>query len=63
MAMSKQDYVMIAGILATQIKIEDANKRNTTGLCNVAHNLAEEMKQRNAAFDKARFLTACGVQV
>ncbi len=60
MSMSKKDYEAVAGILNTQIRIAMSNKRDTTGLCNAAADMAGVFARDNPNFDRARFLAACG---
>lgn len=65
--MTKKDYVLIARAImdARPIKSRDAHLhvRNGHTTCDgVAQNVADAMQRENPRFDRARFLTACGVQ-
>lgn len=55
--MSKQDFVAIAKAIAAQMAHGD---KHTLAL--VARDIADHCKRRNPAFDRYRFLAACGVQ-
>lgn len=57
--MTRKDYVMIAEVFAQfgqMIELEE-----TIG-ADIARNLADALQADNARFDRARFLTACGVK-
>jgi hypothetical protein len=52
--MTRKDYVMIAEVFARSAG-DDLAKL-------IALNLADKLAEDNPRFDKARFLTACGVK-
>ena len=54
--MTRKDYVMIAETLAT------AWWGNEYVKSSVVHTLADTLEADNLRFDRARFLTACGVK-
>jgi hypothetical protein len=61
--MTRKDYVMIAEVIKTQIELslkfgEDDSRY---GAENIALDLATKLSEDNPRFDRARFLTACGV--
>jgi hypothetical protein len=66
--MTRKDYVMIAGILKDCNLIPTLNKNKEEGLIQadilftVASQLAYKLEQDNPRFDRAKFLTACGVK-
>ncbi len=66
--MTRKDYVMIAGIIKDCNLIPTLNKNKEEGLIQadilftVASQLAYKLEQDNPRFDRARFLTACGVK-
>jgi hypothetical protein len=53
--MTRKDYVMIADVLAVAWWAS-SDQRN-----HIAHDLADALEADNPRFDRARFLTACGV--
>lgn len=67
--MSRQDYVAIAKIIADELKIHDRPARvgididtgAVEALFVVAGGIALHFEQHYPAFDRERFLTACGV--
>jgi hypothetical protein len=66
--MTRKDYVMIAGIIKDCNLIPTLNKNKENGLIQadmlftVASQLAYKLEQDNPRFNRARFLTACGVK-
>lgn len=64
--MTKKDYIALAAVLHSQRvpNASNAERRTLWNKCcdNHAYALAELLAQDNAAFDRARFLSACGVQ-
>jgi hypothetical protein len=66
--MTRKDYVMIAGIIKDCNLIPTLNKNKEEGLIQadilftVASQLAYKLEQDNPRFDRAKFLTACGVK-
>ena len=61
--MTRKDYVMIAEVIKTQIELslkfgEDDSRY---GAENIALDLATKLSEDNPRFDRARFLSACGV--
>ena len=66
MAMSRKHYTEVAEIIKAEIDgIDSVNDPFGVGahsaLSNVADNLADMFKRDNSAFDRARFLDACGL--
>lgn len=59
MSMSRKHFVAVAATIATEVRRSETPEV-TTALENVARDLAFVFKSDNTAFDKARFLTACG---
>ena len=57
--MTRKDYVMIAEVFAQFGNISTLEE--TIG-ADLARNLADALQADNARFDRARFLTACGVK-
>ena len=57
--MTRKDYVMIAEVFANFANVCDLEE--TIG-ADIARNLADALQADNARFDRARFLTACGVK-
>ena len=53
--MTRKDYVMIAEIVATSWHASQGSKAD------MAYRFAEALGADNPRFDRARFLTACGV--
>ena len=63
--MTKKDYVAIARIINTSNREtgdKAANQARKHLLDCVANDLADIMERDNPKFDRARFLTACGVR-
>lgn len=60
--MSRKDYVIIAGVIQSQLVEYSASNAVIDALVTVARTLADRMKHDNQAFDRTRFLTACGVE-
>jgi hypothetical protein len=59
--MTKKDYVVIAAVL-DRIRLDfDMDGDDTVSLSLVAEELATALADTNPRFDRARFLTACGV--
>jgi len=54
--MTKKDYVMIAKTISNMDECIDGQSLRI-----LAEAFAIELKEDNARFDRARFLTACGV--
>lgn len=59
--MTRKDYVMIAETLADLMADFNNGGDDTISLTLVAVELAETLAKDNPRFDRARFLTACGV--
>lgn len=57
--MSKKHFTRIASALATRRSVLPADQRWIVD--QIANDLADELGEFNAHFDRARFLTACGV--
>lgn len=64
--MSRKDYVMIAAALMRARSLVpdtgDYRVHELLGVTQAATCLANELARANAAFDRVRFLKACGVQ-
>jgi hypothetical protein len=59
---TKKDYVVIAAVL-DRIRLDfDMDGEDTVSLSLVAEELATALADTNPRFDRARFLTACGVK-
>ncbi len=59
--MTKKDYVVIAAVL-DRIRLDfDMDGDDTVSLSLVAEELATALADTKPRFDRARFLTACGV--
>jgi hypothetical protein len=59
--MTKKDYVVIAAVL-DRIRLDfDMDGEDTVSLSLVAEELATALADTNPRFDRARFLTACGM--
>jgi len=58
--MSKKHFVAIAAAIYNELTSAD-NDDQKAGIRNTAQALANEFAEFNANFDKARFLTACGL--
>ena len=56
--MTRKDYELIAGVFAGIAEIVDINE--TIG-ADIAERLADEFEAENPRFNRARFLSACGV--
>jgi hypothetical protein len=60
--MTRKDYVMIASTLkGMQRQFKEGEEGNTL-LWILAQQFANELQADNPRFDRARFLTACGVK-
>jgi hypothetical protein len=60
--MTRKDYVLIADTLANLMKDFNNCGDDSVSLSLVAEELADALQTDNARFDRARFLTACGVK-
>jgi hypothetical protein len=62
--MTRKDYVMIAEVIKTQIEmsVKFEEEESQAGAENIARDLADALQADNARFDRARFLSACGVK-
>jgi hypothetical protein len=62
--MTRKDYQLIAGIINnanyTARKFKDTSGEGM--LEHIANELSDELAKDNPRFDRARFLTACGVK-
>jgi hypothetical protein len=61
MSMTKMDYGHIAAILK-RWRQGSLTMREKGLMDQIANNMANEFRQRNPAFDKPRFLEACGCE-
>lgn len=66
--MSKKDYILIAGVIEESTKRAELMSGQkfceaTATLAVFAECLADELKRDNQAFNRARFLTACGLDL
>jgi hypothetical protein len=61
--MTRKDYVLIADAIRTQIEISAKfeEEESRAAARNIAYDLAWKLSEDNPRFDRARFLTACGV--
>jgi hypothetical protein len=59
--MTKKDYELIAGVMARLSADFTNGGEDTVSLSLVAQELADVLDTTNPRFDRARFLTACGV--
>lgn len=60
--MTRKDYQLISEVFARFGKIQQLDQSiNWTG-ADLARNLADALQADNPRFDRARFLTACGVK-
>ena len=53
--MTRKDYVMIADTIGGMTYLSETDRAT------IAHDFADQLAQDNVRFDRARFLTACGV--
>lgn len=64
--MTKKDYIALAAVLHSQrvTNETDSERRFLWNACcnNHAYAIAEMLAQDNSAFNRDRFLTACGVK-
>lgn len=63
-AMSKKDYILLAGVMSQYNKALQAIDYKVTGnalMRELTLTLAQALKNENAKFDTDKFLTACGV--
>lgn len=59
--MTRKDYVLIADTLSNLMKDFNNGGDDSVSLSLVAQELADTLATDNPRFDRARFLTACGV--
>lgn len=61
--MTKRDYVLIAKAIADakHIKAQEKGGEYARGVITTAERIADALEVDNFRFDRARFLTACGV--
>ena len=61
--MTRKDYVLIAKALKAQMKLSETFKEEDgmTSVANIARDLSDSFAIENPRFDRARFLSACGV--
>jgi hypothetical protein len=58
--MTRKDYELIArSIFVDRESLQEESQRQTADL--IARGLAEQLEAMNPRFDRARFLSACGV--
>ena len=60
--MTRKDYVLIADTLANLMSDFNNGGEDSVSLSLVAEELATALETDNPRFDRARFLTACGVK-
>lgn len=60
---SKRDYVAVAAIIKTQADDYPNEGEAQDAIECIARGLASHFEQHSPAFDRVRFLTACGVPV
>jgi hypothetical protein len=56
--MTRRDFELIAGVVRYVAELKTTDKDT---LYLVAYAFSTELSKRNSAFDKARFMEACGV--
>ena len=61
MAMSRKHFEAVAATIACQAR-RCETPGETAAVANIARDLAFVFKSDNPRFDKARFLTACGIE-
>lgn len=60
--MTRKDYVLLADVINTARKVVIVGEGTTlVSVAHLANTLATELEIDNPRFDRARFLTACGV--
>ena len=64
--MSKKDYILLASVIKDNVDGQKADSHRVVAsadiaIYNIAQGLAVELQKENRAFDKNRFLTACGL--
>lgn len=60
--MTRKDYVMIAETIRQNRKDFNEGEDGLMLLTIMAHQLSNSFEEDNPRFDRARFLTACGVK-
>ena len=60
--MSRKDYIIVAGVIHSQLVEHITNNTIVDVLVTVSHTLADRMKHDNPNFNRTRFLAACGVE-
>jgi len=59
--MTRKHFVEIAATIKSERDAATARGESTTALDNAARGLCVTFKTANSAFDRQRFLTACGI--
>ena len=59
--MSRKDYELIARAIAVQMKLFAAEPDSQEAIRSTAERIATALGMDNPRFDRARFLSACGV--
>ena len=60
--MTRKDYILIAQEIATTRKVNLTDGTLLVSVEHLANSLATALEIDNPLFDRARFLTACGVK-
>jgi hypothetical protein len=60
--MTRKDYELIAETIRTARKVEGNNGVVLVSVEHLANTLATDLEIENPRFDRARFLSACGVK-
>ncbi len=64
--MTRKDYELLAATIATRVRItklvRPGPSQQLSAVDSLARELAINLAVENPAFDRARFLSACGVQ-
>jgi len=59
--MTRKHFVEIAATIKSERDAATARGESTTALDNTTRDLCRVFKSANSAFDRSRFLTACGI--
>lgn len=59
--MTKKDYELIAGEISKSVLNNEDSYQAEMALTYLARSLSTRLAEENPRFDRARFLTACGV--
>ena len=59
--MTRKHYIQIADTIVRELAIAKGSKKAVAGITNVAYSLCTMMIADNPAFNKNKFLKACGL--